>query len=415
MNPEKITVVSGEPRSGTSLMMKTLKKLGVNLLGAEFPVDVQIKRRKRRRVAQGKRANPDITDEKIAELEAKIDERMAPRKARQREMNPGGFFEVPGVVMRGLRKLNDTRKGKAIKLITNALCYRSGVVRGRQRQAGTPVELIDRVIYCLRDPRNIAVSQQGLMGGNEVMVAAMNGEWDKVRPISPWRYVQGMTLLLSWMAAMRKAGTLPQIRWMDYEDMLTNRPVQLIAQFLKITPTPAQLQAARDNIDPTLFRSFDFPGWLEGDEPAGLLAVRIYEALKAKDTAAYPGLRQEAIDVMTEKRRERMSWFDTTLWISSNPPFHRSFVGVPELNAKIREGLAQRRKSRMIPDVCKHFAWSEEYDEVQRPADLGVLQVKQVKCGRDGVDKPPAACKHCWQYGSLVGSTKYMAERTQQS
>ncbi|MCE9556690.1 MAG: hypothetical protein K8T91_25350, partial [Planctomycetes bacterium] len=135
----QIVVVTGDPRSGTSLMMQTLRALGVPVAGEEFPGD-------------GRRGDDG--------------------KARARELNPGGFWEVPGVVMRGL---SDPMPylGQAIKIIS------PGVLR-------TPKENVFRYILCLRDPTSVAQSQTKLETG--VKVAGAAGWQNPAKQPDPTRF-----------------------------------------------------------------------------------------------------------------------------------------------------------------------------------------------------------------------------------
>ena len=116
-----ITVVSGEPRSGTSLMMRLLEGLGLKVKGEEL---IKGKEGRRRKNAE--------------------------------ELNPKGFYEVPGVVMRGIPDdALDDYEDHVVKLITPALMR-------------TSYMHIGKVIFCLRDPREIALSQKGLSSPIEI-------------------------------------------------------------------------------------------------------------------------------------------------------------------------------------------------------------------------------------------------------
>lgn len=96
-------IVSGEPRTGTSMTMAILKELGLKLVGEKWPTK-----------------NPDA--------------------------NPEGTWEVDDVVMDGLRA---DVSGDVIKLMTPAL-FR------------TEARFIDQIIYCIRKPEEVIASQQAL-------------------------------------------------------------------------------------------------------------------------------------------------------------------------------------------------------------------------------------------------------------
>ena len=86
MDKDKIVMVTGAPRSGTSLQMQTLDLLGVPINGDRFP-----------------EGNRD-----------KIKNHLSERQKEQSEnLNPKGFYEIGGVVIWGVRDISDY-KGKAV-------------------------------------------------------------------------------------------------------------------------------------------------------------------------------------------------------------------------------------------------------------------------------------------------------------
>jgi hypothetical protein len=118
-------IVSGQPRSGTSLQMMILRELGISIAGQKRPNDAK------------------------------------------KENNPLGTWEVPKIVLNGLTK--NIKEGKvptilsepitedAIKLITVGLMC-------------TDYSLIDKVIFCIRDPREICTSVLKIQDGNNAVV-----------------------------------------------------------------------------------------------------------------------------------------------------------------------------------------------------------------------------------------------------
>lgn len=96
-------IVSGEPRSGTSMVMAIMKALGFKLAGDQWP-----------------KKNPDA--------------------------NPEGSWEVDDIVMLGMTEPID---GDVIKLMTPALFE-------------TSIDFIDKVIYCIRLPEEVIASQIAL-------------------------------------------------------------------------------------------------------------------------------------------------------------------------------------------------------------------------------------------------------------
>ena len=122
-------IVTGEPRSGTSLMMRIVDSLGLEIAGEQQPGEKRPDRNKK-------------------------------RKERAEYLNPEGFWEVPGVVSRGIKTEEQVEeyKDKVIKIVTGGL---SNTVK-------PAIDKIDKIIFCLRHPREVAFSQQKLVSGVEV-------------------------------------------------------------------------------------------------------------------------------------------------------------------------------------------------------------------------------------------------------
>lgn len=185
-------VVAGEPRSGTSLMMMIVRELGFKLAGQDFT---------------------DTTE---------------------KDRNPDGFWEVWKVVNEGI--ITEVLDGKApgyceqvvdgevLKLMTKALLQ-------------SDLRLISQMIYMIREPREVIVSQRGMKKwpGDEEC-------WN--------RYIVHMYKLMN---------SIPQhfLRYytlfVDYRDVMkdTKKQVERVARFLRVEPTVEAEQVVR----PELYRS----------------------------------------------------------------------------------------------------------------------------------------------------------------
>jgi len=95
-------IVTGLPRSGTSLMMRILESLSIPITGEEF-------------------------------FESKDED----RKERVKYLNPEGFHEIRGSVATGLFKEPEKFTGQAVKVVV------PGVVR-------VPLQYIEKIIFCLQ-------------------------------------------------------------------------------------------------------------------------------------------------------------------------------------------------------------------------------------------------------------------------
>jgi len=367
----KVIVVSGQPRSGTSLMMQTMSLLGLDIWGDKYPQEVKL---------------ADILEEAPEEKHEEIKKNFKTKLEHAKKMNPRGFYEVPGLVMRGFRELPEEHQGKVVKVIVDGL-YDRKMPNGHK--VGTPSEYIDKVIFCLRDPRNTAISQMDLTGNVEVVNE--DAEWENAgQPMSPQRYVSSMGRFVSWLAEHEELDE--RIMVVEYADMHSDRPVRVIAEHLGIDATDEQIKAAEDNIDPLLRRSVDFKGWGENDIE-GALAEDIHAALKAWDRSKFKGLAARANEMMYNWMLEGVRWVDTErgTWV--------------EMNASVfRGGGIDPIQSVMIPMSecgCEFFSPGEDEYTIKRPVDLGDLTRHMVQCSRDDNQVTVEQCKYCWQRGSL--------------
>lgn len=151
-----IYVVSGCPRSGTSLMMDCLRvALGDDrLLGKKFPqLERLLKQRERRERESDEEfemrtyMNQFLLEPKIAEAE------------RTRDLNPNGFFEDGRFTVTGLAyNINTANLIKRIKESEKPF-FGKIVSQGLN---DTDPELIEKVVFMLRDPYSVAKSQERL-------------------------------------------------------------------------------------------------------------------------------------------------------------------------------------------------------------------------------------------------------------
>lgn len=384
----KILIVSGEPRSGTSLMMKTLETLGIDIAGETFPGISRLS--KAAESASGKRKE-------------KLQDRLTKMESTTKKLNPGGFYEIPGVVMRGIRKVDDDTSGKAVKIITPGLMER---VLPSGQTVGTPMDLVDKVIFCLRNPKNVSLSQTNL--DSSVEIRGLGQEWENFRnPISPMRYVTHMGSFANWFANQPDE-IRSKFKFIDYDNFIDNpqATVDAITSHIGYTPSAAQISDAVGNVDESLRRSTEFAGWPEKLQIEGDLAVRIYGAMKSGDTAQAVVVATETQEILHNMALESVRWTDEETWVDVNPSLYRSMLTDDNnVKTKLLESLTEKRDNDLIPDACRYYSRDTENTyNVARPSDLGTLTRPTVKCARDNDNKPLEQCKVCWQRGWMVNN-----------
>jgi hypothetical protein len=190
-------VVTGEPRSGTSLVMLMIKELGLTIAGTKY----------------------------VSEF--------------TKSFNPTGIWEVPGLTYNGVQMPIEE---DAIKLATN------GFMKSR-------MSLIEKVVLCIRDPREIIVSQRGQQ--NHV---SDENNWDQY---------------LGHMMYLFKGNDWSKTHIIDYGDTMWSPETEVgrLAKFLNVEST----QAAIDCVRPDLYRSKKHKVRLR---KKGKAAMKYYEALR---------------------------------------------------------------------------------------------------------------------------------------
>lgn len=357
-----LTIVSGEPRSGTSLMMQTLTLLGVPIWAAD--------------------------EESRFKLPEELSE-------HAKKLNPKGFFETP-FVSRGInleqiekrlqdkpekyeefKKLLVEHDGHVIKIITGGLLHTSPF-------------LIGKIIFCARNPRAISFSQTELSTNVSV---ANNEKWEyPVLPNDCMRYIRDMTILLQKLDEYRD-----KICMINYEDMISKpaETIQKIISFLNISPSPSQEQRllAIQNIDPKLNRKSD-PPLLEGEQ--WILANRLYEKLlKMEKIEAEESLFLDIKAFFKQKSKENAMWLEESIWMNCDVSLYKEL----QVNEKTREALTKnaiaREQKGMICTACPHFNRDGSPYTIER-MELGDLTRNKVKCAELKKEMTLEACQIHW-------------------
>jgi len=192
---EVVTIVTGLPRSGTSLMMQMLDAGGI----------------------------PALTDEK----------RLAD------ESNPRGYYELEGVSRLAKRDADtswlDEARGQAVKVVAPLLPL---LLMRAKHEGRLPL----RVIFVERDMEEILESQTAMLGrlgqDSEAEPAKLARAFDsQVRAVKAWI----------------ERGGIPALE-MNYNDLIADPKYQArkLAKFLEL---PGTVSAMAEAVDPTLYRS----------------------------------------------------------------------------------------------------------------------------------------------------------------
>jgi hypothetical protein len=336
-------VITGEQRSGTSLMMRIVNSLGLEIAGEKY--------------AGTKR--PD---------------RSKKRQERAEYLNPEGFWEVPGIVSRGMKTEEQVEeyKDKVIKIVTHGL---SNTVQ-------PAIDKIDKIIFCLRHPREVAFSQQKLVSGVEV---AMEKDWEfspEHMQVDLGRYIVGVG---GYILRSTKTDLWDKTLVVEYGDLITKgwSEIKKISNFLEVPYNPETKNLIRKD----LYRSVKVP---EVDK----LADNIYRCIKVKK---FDEVLEPIKQFLNKKRIEKMNWLDDTeykTWVIAGWSLHKSLV---TNNNNVRDNLVASAYNRSLPTECNYYDPTGEEYTLERVEQLGPITRTKIKCSDKEEEVTREQCFNCWQ------------------
>lgn len=389
---DKIAVVTGDPRSGTSLMMQTMNLLGVPIAGEKFPGTERLERQHRSRT---NKANADlaagrITNEEHVEALSNLERDKQKKEEKSKEMNPGGFYEIPGVVMRGLKSAGECC-GKVVKIVSPGAYPQEG------QRFGTPSEIVYKYILCLRNPKSVAQSQKNINSFDPAIVGEEEIEWN----INPTRYLFENGGLAKYLSELTDPSAWEVI---DYDEFVKDpkTTIEKIVEHLEISPSEEQITSAIANVTPKLNRSEElFPGW--GDqELRGVMCEDLYDALKKEDYASIKSLSQQIEGEQTKEKLETSRWYDEETGLITSATWCRQADIDPEIRITRRLQFIKEIKRGLHPCTSPDYEESEvETYTIERPVDLGPLVRTLVKYQGKVVTREEALTLHqrLWNLG----------------
>lgn len=419
MDKNRITVVTGDPRSGTSMLMQCFDLAGVPFAGS--PIVRDYFRKNERKPARWKFKNKQVTvirknlKSRTRRVQTVIEKLT---KDRSHRLNPKGFYEIPGVVIRGIQRLNKTVQGKVVKII-------AGGVWDRQlpdgRFVGTPPNIVAKYILCLRHPRSVIESQKSLITNvfsslQEDDDDADADNWNFApRPLSATAYLLRMGGLLVWLNDQTQS-VVDKFLPVQFDDMLFKTSQTLAAVFDHIGHTPAtyRMSLAVGNISAKLRRSVTLVEWPKDLEEAGQLAETIYGAFSSMDRTEISSAAAKMTEYSRSFMYEAVTWVDDEdTWATIKPEAKRKILNNTKgLADVLRSNRDRYRHTSLICDQCDYYIRDPDNTyTVDRPEDLGPLVRSMVMCGRDGTYRTVEECKACWQRGSIINGEFKEAQR----
>lgn len=252
-------VVSGCPRSGTSLMMDLLRvALGEDrILGKKFPQEEQIEAIREK--------GEEETDEQYAARmyvfgKTRDEDRIQAELAESKDMNPNGFWEmlytVQGCHFRffdadRLEKIEKEEKPSVCKIVSQGLM-------------GTDARYITKMIYMIRHPRAVAKSQERLKRNfpfSEDGKFIVNGEEVKIH--TPEMYINVTAMAAKYLSKYKDIPVL----YVLFDELISNPKdtLEKVREFLG----EGDFESAVAQIEPKLKRSepekIDSPFWEDAE------------------------------------------------------------------------------------------------------------------------------------------------------
>lgn len=155
MEQKKFIVLSGNKRSGTSMMMLAMRECGIPISGFKYPVKIR---------------NKDA-DQVDAGCMFPMDEHLS-------KCSPSGFWEYASVIEEGLQKKHESYNGLFIKVPVHVLTKSCR-------------DLIEKVVLIVRNPRKVIASR--------INVGELVVQNDKDIELASIIYLNNIVYALQWM------------------------------------------------------------------------------------------------------------------------------------------------------------------------------------------------------------------------
>ena len=284
-------IVSGCPRSGTSLMMDLMRTaLGdERILGEKFPQENKINPEQQENESDAMYALRQYSweknkDEILKDLE------------ESKDMNPNGFWEMLYTVQGIHYRLQDHKRLQ--KLIEEPKDKLSVCKIVSQGLAASDPRYIDKIVYMIRHPRAVAKSQERLKRPDWPKWTDDKGRKHdlskEIKVHTPEMYIQVTAVAAQWLIANPD---IP-VHFVNFDNLIEN-PVDTlkgINDFLG----EGDFKKASKQIEPKLRRS----KWEDIQNPLWEDAEKIYELFTKQDfNGILEYMRNPKRKTHTEKRR----------------------------------------------------------------------------------------------------------------
>lgn len=341
-------IISGCPRSGTSLMMDLMRKtFGEDrIIGDKFPQEKATKVRRRK----------SDTDKTFAFAEYAAEDAL--KRAQEqlkvsKDLNPNGFWECPFTI-RGvgyrlgtadlIRRIENEESPSICKVVSQGL-------------VGTNPRYVTKIIYMLREPTAVAKSQERLR--RELLYKDENGQtqnlWDSMNKISPRMFIEVTIAAAKWL----RENPQIDVHFVEYSKLMSNPKETLlgIQEFLG----EGDFTEAISAINPKLNRSSKVTIVHDLLEEAEM----IYEAMKIQD---WYSLEEYSVNRKTLLHRQTWQWYCVRSGSVAQEGICRGCVGDVKFRASLKASAIKKGikwESKPCAFECGYDVDREDYVSIE--------------------------------------------------
>ena len=347
----KIYSVSGSPRSGTSLMMNILVNTfgEERLIGEKFPQE-------NKKVQKSENESDEhfqIRKYNFYKLNPDFDKELEEIK----KLNPLGFYEHPFVTVKGLNY--DPLKNNVIKRINNSNEKLFLKIESRGIINTNPI-YIDKVIYMLRNPHQVAKSQERMsrdfkykmIDNSEIDLFSDDKNFN-----SPELFIQSQINFANWVLD----NDFENYIIIEYDELIQNKNETLnnIQNFLN----EGDFSKSENIINPRFKRSNKFDNEKSEDKELWKDAEKAYQLV-------YENKLKELIDYFENKKLEFNKKNQNWLCPRFGEYVNYKTCQNCKNNKEFRESLKEHANKKGIDWENEPCAFECGYDENNKPISI---------------------------------------------
>lgn len=353
-----INVITGNPRSGTSLCTNIFNIIGLSVLGKNR-----------------------FYNKKDTESQRQYKE----------NLNPDGINEISGITVKGIPndfKWNTNYNNKTIKIVFSGLI-------------NTDPKHIKKGVICLRNPLSIVESQTNLISN----VSVVNEKNELTYPQKKFDPLKPFLDLFNFYNYLYVTKTIDKYCVIYYEDWFQdlNKNINILEKHFKLKLSNNLKNKIKDTINKDLYRSKNFDSWPDEFKDIGELFEQIQFNIYNKDFSNIKEINQKCKDILKPINLKRVKWVDDEITaMTIDADVWNRIQNDEKYRELMLDSLVHKRLQNpsLVFVDCPYYSrdTDEEYT-IERIPELGSLTRKKVKCGKYKENRTVEDCKKCWLWG----------------